>query len=1159
MPLLLQKNKKIIGTYKPYQRGGIINHYGSYAIELVNILYRDFKKDNNDMIYILEKEYGTETNIDDIIFYIIYFEDKRIIGRYDKNNQEEVIISHEVYDSKDDIYFIGNEHSNGKIKGYGKCVKYDYNTNNIIELKNGYICENKFFYCFDFFDSKDESNKLYLTMPNLFNFNSYSNSKSFLHQCPLKYKSTTNNWICDFCLKNFKGTDDSFGCRNCGDYGFDLCPECLFEDENKDRNKLYIKLKNLNFNEITFTKNEFKIKSIYHNHELIFNSSTKRYQCFKCEKIYNYRNFNRNYIISFACGNCKISFCENCIINQKENISELKMNLNKCIFKIKKNSNDYIYGYFIKEINGNNLSLLIYETYENFKFYIKGESFDIILLNNSSIKIYLNDITNYYIFSQGKFLTLQMKNYYFNNCDIFPIDYDTNIINNSSIDLQNYYDNKPIVFISLDKNDIIQINFGIIKKNNANNEFIISNSVSQLYTNKYYNFPIMLLKNNKLIGKISNEINKGIFAIILKYNIFNKNKYDKIKKIFEKDFKVKLDYNYNEYYLKTIFNNNEGITIIRYDKNRNIEEIVSHEINDIYFIGKEHYNGKIKGNDKCVKYDDNTNDIIELKNGLIWENKFYFFCNYFYPNKENNKLYLTMPYLFDFNSSTEAKSFLHQCPLKYKSATVNWICDFCLKNFKGTDDSFGCRNCGDYGFDLCPECLFEDENKDRNKLYIKLNNLNFNEITFNKNEFKIKSNYHNHELIYEQISKESVNCLKCNKCNNKDLFICSLCNINICSECLLHEKEEIINLLNKLNNSFFKININNLYKDIFGCVVVYGCDYYFNDKNGFLIDMEKNIDKFYLLINESYEILMKYIKEDYIEIILFNKKIIKIQLKYLRRAIIHSDTNISLLRIDLAAISNKKDAVVLFFIDNTFMNWENSDYNNKLIFIPSINNNEIELNYGIFNSNQYNKYEFFIENCTIKNKIFGLPLFISNKNNRIIGIYKQYENNKNIGQLYLGKSFKIIRFNECECLVKFFLNLRPNSKDKNNAGRIIQSNSQNQYCLAVESINDYYYSAQIEIKSVKIDNYEITVNQVIKRVSMPFDPVGGYSISIFNILILNNIAYKMSLCNPKDWPYIDENTNFTINFRGKLMNIKFPFKVKASPIEQYITLIAEYI
>ena len=233
--------------------------------------------------------------------------------------------------------------------------------------------------------------------------------------------------------------------------------------------------------------------------------------------------------------------------------------------------------------------------------------------------------------------------------------------------------------------------------------------------------------------------------------------------------------------------------------------------------------------------------------------------------------------------------------------------------------SFGCRNCGDYGFDLCPECLFEDENKDRNKLYINLNNLNFNEITFNKNEFKIKSNYHNHELIYEQISNESANCLKCNKCNNKDLFICPLCNINICSECLLHEKEEIINLLNNLNNSFFKININNLYKDIFGCVVVYG-DYYFYDKNGYLICMEKNIGKFYLLINESYEILMKYIKEDYIEIILFNKKIIKIQLKYLRRAIIHSDTNISLLRIDLAAISNKKDAVVLFFIDNTFMN-----------------------------------------------------------------------------------------------------------------------------------------------------------------------------------------------------------------------------------------------
>ena len=100
--------------------------------------------------------------------------------------------------------------------------------------------------------------------------------------------------------------------------------------------------------------------------------------------------------------------------------------------------------------------------------------------------------------------------------------------------------------------------------------------------------------------------------------------------------------------------------------------------------------------------------------------------------------------------------------------------------------------------------------------------------------------------------------------------------------------------------------------------------------------MENNDYKFYLLINESYEILMKYIKEDYIEIILFNKKIIKIQLKYLRRAYIYSDTNISLLRIDLAAISNKKDAVFGFFIDNTFVNWEYPDCNGKLMLRSQI-------------------------------------------------------------------------------------------------------------------------------------------------------------------------------------------------------------------------------
>ena len=63
--------------------------------------------------------------------------------------------------------------------------------------------------------------------------------------------------------------------------------------------------------------------------------------------------------------------------------------------------------------------------------------------------------------------------------------------------------------------------------------------------------------------------------------------------------------------------------------------------------------------------------------------------------------------------------------------------------------------------------------------------------------------------------------------------------------------------------------------------------------------------------------------------------------------------------------------------------------------------------------------------------------------------------------------------------------------------------------FAVESIDHYYYSAQIEIKSVKIDNYEITVNQVIKRVSMPFDPVDRFFKA--SLMKVNNILYRMSL------------------------------------------------
>ena len=1122
LPILLQKNKKIIGTYIPYQNSGIIGHYGSYISQQINLLNKDFKKYNKIMINILEKEYGNESCENDVIYYTIFFDGKRCIGRYDKNKKEEIIISHEIYDSNNDIYFVGKEHSKGKIKGcYGKCFKYD--NNNIKLLKSGFIWENKFFYAYGCFDPKDESNKLYLTMPNLFDLNSYTHSKSFLHQCELKYKSTEVDWICDFCDKHFKGIDVSFGCRKCD---FDLCPECLFENENKEKNKIYISLKNSNYNIIKFNKNKFIIKSNYHEHELIFNSSFIS-QCFKCEKKY-YNNF--------SCENCKISFCKNCIINELENISILKTNLNNCIFRIKKNDNTYIYGYFLKGLNENDLYILINGTYENMQSSINNNFLDIILLNNKKIKINLNEIKNYYIFNKYNYFIINMNQNHFKNNNIFSIEYDDSNSEQIIKEGKTFYGKMPMSVVYWDENDIINliVGFKFKDKNSNKNE----RSIKQL------GWPILLLKNNKLTGTFAKDLFNNYFqywVVMPKFNILLKNKYEKIKKIFIKEFNVNINYyksinsnNYYDYTIKIIFESwySELITIIRYDKKRNIEEIVSHEIDDIYFVGKEHSKGKIKGcYGKCFKYD--NNNIKLLKSGFIWENKFFYAYGCFDPKDESNKLYLTMPNLFDLNSYTHSKSFLHQCELKYKSTEVDWICDFCDKHFKGIDVSFGCRKCD---FDLCPECLFENENKEKNKIYISLKNSNYNIIKFNKNKFIIKSNYHEHELIFNLLSNENINCLKCSRNFSIKVFKCPKCNFYICPECLLNEKEEITNLLNKLNNCFFKLKINNLTKDVYGFITNSNID-----------------DEIKLIISESYENIKIYIEEDFFEIILLNNKKLKIALKYLKRYYLYScDTNFVVqtdLIFDKIIIYNQ-NIDLIDYIDNDVIN-KIEDYENKLILSPYINNinKQLKLDFYIIAKNDNDEYIF--KSCEKinknENKIKTFPIIIWNQNkNQYRTIKINFNNNKNKINIHFLKS-KIVNVNEYICSIHCFLNLRPNNKYKERINIIYDNNPGFFY---VEPINQDYYKAQIEIKNVIIESSNIPMNKIIKTVNLPISNVCKVFKKIFILDHKLPLYFRFSVirCLPNDYPSVDKNYSFLINYEGKSMKIRFACPAKISPL-----------
>ena len=231
----------------------------------------------------------------------------------------------------------------------------------------------------------------------------------------------------------------------------------------------------------------------------------------------------------------------------------------------------------------------------------------------------------------------------------------------------------------------------------------------------------------------------------------------------------------NEYYLKAIFND-EIFTVIRYNKNKKLEEAISFDINNnVYFIGNNHDQGKIIGNGKCLKYDIRINF---LKSGYINKNKFSFKNKIFMPNKDNNNLYKTRPNLFEFDYSSKFKCFLHNHNLKRYSGYIN--CDFCSNYVL---ESFGCMLCN---YHLCKECLFEDENKVINKIYIELKNYNINIVKYKKKELLIKIPDHLHQLL-DSWSYTNFHCSICGKFKSLSVpyFNCNSCSsFRVCLECV---------------------------------------------------------------------------------------------------------------------------------------------------------------------------------------------------------------------------------------------------------------------------------------------------------------------------------------------------------------------------------------
>ena len=151
------------------------------------------------------------------------------------------------------------------------------------------------------------------------------------------------------------------------------------------------------------------------------------------------------------------------------------------------------------------------------------------------------------------------------------------------------------------------------------------------------------------------------------------------------------------------------------------------------------------------------------------------------PNIDNNNLYKTRPNLFEFDYSSKFKCFLHNHNLKSYSGYIN--CDFC-SNY--VFESFGCMLCN---YHLCKECLFEDENKEINKIYIELKYYNINIVKYKKNELLIKIPDHSHQLLYSwswfSLFYNQLFCSICGKYKSFSYFNCNSCScFRICLECV---------------------------------------------------------------------------------------------------------------------------------------------------------------------------------------------------------------------------------------------------------------------------------------------------------------------------------------------------------------------------------------
>ena len=246
-----------------------------------------FKKYRN-IIRALKEEFNIEMSQDAKGFYIetIFTNEVETIIKFDKEKLINQICS---YDKKEDVYFIGNKHSNGKIEDdNGKVlilVDEEFFT-----IYTGKIHKNKL-ECL-FINLDEQLGEAILRIPNITNFNQDSEISSRFHnKHKLKYKSAQGNWKCHFCSRTFDASVDSFGCKKCDFY---LCLKCMFDEINYS---IYIQfkfeIKNIKNNKIRlfggeFVRNNKKRKILYNEKELKLN------EYYNLEEFFPINNINKN-------------------------------------------------------------------------------------------------------------------------------------------------------------------------------------------------------------------------------------------------------------------------------------------------------------------------------------------------------------------------------------------------------------------------------------------------------------------------------------------------------------------------------------------------------------------------------------------------------------------------------------------------------------------------------------------------------------------------------------------------------------------------------------------------------------------------------------------------------------------------------------------------